>query len=201
MTPDLQGLLLGLFFLAADIRDEVIDHLRPCLEGLAGAGNRLIGASENLIDAQRLQGMDGGHIALERAVGLDSHKAPLGAETLSLRLNNFDVIRIDFRNHHGNVRGETVSRVVGNDGTLRLCVFFLEGTDLILLHVDRAEAEVNLGSDLLHVVGVEDNHILVLFGKRGGHVPSALNDLAVRFARASGAGCERGHLKPRVVLK
>ena len=36
MTPDLQRLVLGLLFLTADIGNHVVDHLRPCLEGLSG---------------------------------------------------------------------------------------------------------------------------------------------------------------------
>ncbi len=36
VTPDSQRLLLGLLFLAADVRDNVVDHLGPVLEVLAG---------------------------------------------------------------------------------------------------------------------------------------------------------------------
>lgn len=34
-TPQLQGLLLALFVLAADVGDDVIHHFRPGLEGFA----------------------------------------------------------------------------------------------------------------------------------------------------------------------
>ena len=201
VTPDLERLLLGLFLLAADIRNEVIDHFRPCLEGLAGAGNRLIGAGEHLVYAECLQGMNGGNIALQRAVGFDCHKASLGAQTLSLRLNHLDVVRVDFGNDHGNVRSKTVSRIVGNDGAFRLGVTLLESADFVLLHIDGAEAEVNLGGDLLHVVGVENNHILVLFGESGGHVPSAVHNLSVGFAGTSGACRQCCYLKPRMIFE
>ena len=48
MTPQLERLTLTLFFLAADVGDDVVDDLRHPVEGLAGTGDRLIGADGNL---------------------------------------------------------------------------------------------------------------------------------------------------------
>ena len=45
-TPDAQGFLLALLFFAADVGDDVVDHLRPFAEGLARAADRLIGRGE-----------------------------------------------------------------------------------------------------------------------------------------------------------
>ena len=50
LTPDFERLLLALFFLTADERNDVIYHLRPGLKGLACAGNCLICADENVLN-------------------------------------------------------------------------------------------------------------------------------------------------------
>ena len=47
-TPDLHWLKLRFFLLAANERNDVINDLRHCLKCLAGAGNCLICAGENL---------------------------------------------------------------------------------------------------------------------------------------------------------
>ena len=49
VAEDLERLLLGFRFFARDVRDNVADHFRPVLEGLAGAGNRLIRADDDLV--------------------------------------------------------------------------------------------------------------------------------------------------------
>jgi len=65
MTPELQGLLLALLFLTADVRDNVIYHFGPTLKGLARAGDRLIGTGKDFIDLELLfDRMDRGYIAL-----------------------------------------------------------------------------------------------------------------------------------------
>ena len=51
LTPDFKRLLLALFFLTADERDNVIYHLGPSLKCLAGAGNGLVGAYDNPVVA------------------------------------------------------------------------------------------------------------------------------------------------------
>ena len=69
-SPDLQRLLLALFLLATDIRDQVIDHFGPTFKGLAGARDGLIGTDQDLFHTVLQQGGDGGSIRLDRAVGL-----------------------------------------------------------------------------------------------------------------------------------
>ena len=91
--------------------------------------------------------------------------------------------------------------IVGNDRALSLRVTLLKSLDLILLHVNGTEAEVNLSGNLLNLLGVGDNHILVLLGKLFSHMPSALNYVAVLLARASCARCQYGYVKPRVIFK
>ena len=51
-APQLQRLLLALLLLAADVGDAVIHHLRPALEGLAGAGDGLIGADQDFVQGR-----------------------------------------------------------------------------------------------------------------------------------------------------
>lgn len=76
LAPDLQGLLLALLLLAADVGDAVVHHLRPALEGLAGAGDGLIGADQDFVQAVLLQGVQGRDVALERTVALHGDEAP-----------------------------------------------------------------------------------------------------------------------------
>ena len=145
--------------------------------------------------------MDRRYIALQGAVGLDGDEASLGAEALSLRFDDLDVVGVDLRDHHRHVRREAMRRVVGNDRALRLGVFFLERLDLVLLHIDSAEAEVDLCGYLFHILRIHDDHVLVLFGKLRGHVPSAVDALAVGLACRTAACRQRGDLKPGVVLQ
>ena len=80
MAPQLQRLALALFLLAADVGDHIVHDLRHPVKGLACTGNSLIGAHQCLAHAKVLhQGMQGGHIALQAAIGLDSDEAALGA--------------------------------------------------------------------------------------------------------------------------
>ena len=82
MAPEFHRLLLGLFLLAADVGDYVVEHFRPCFKRLAGAGNCLIGADQRLFYAvfhQRVQCRD---IALQAAIRFDGDKAALGAKPL-----------------------------------------------------------------------------------------------------------------------
>ncbi|MNH35788.1 hypothetical protein D3C79_965050 [compost metagenome] len=41
-APDPQRLLLTLLFFAANVRNDVVKHLRPITKGFAGPGNRLV---------------------------------------------------------------------------------------------------------------------------------------------------------------
>ena len=85
VAPQLQRLALALFLLAADVGDHVVHDLRHPVKGLTSAGNGLIGAHQRLAHAKVLhQGMQGRHIALQAAIGLDGDETALGAQTLAL---------------------------------------------------------------------------------------------------------------------
>ena len=47
VPPHLQRFLFALFLFAADIGDQIVHHLGPAFEGLACAGNGLIGTGQN----------------------------------------------------------------------------------------------------------------------------------------------------------
>ena len=112
MAPELHRLLLGLFPLAADIGDHVVDHFRPCLKCSACAGNCLICADQRLFHAvfhQRVQCRD---IALQAAIGFDGDKAALCAEPLALCVDDADVVGVDLRHDHRHVGRVAVGGIV-----------------------------------------------------------------------------------------
>ena len=158
-AEDAQGLALTLLLLAADIGDDIALHLGPVAEGLAGAGNGLVGGDQSLIGLEFLPGGQGGCIALDGAVGLDGDEAAGGPKALFLEFDDLSVVRIDLRNDHGNVGSPAMGAVVGDDGGLGLSVFFLNGLDLFLGHIDGAEAEIHLGGDGFDVFDIFDHDI------------------------------------------
>ena len=112
------------------------------------------------------------------------------------------MVSVDLRDDHRNVRGTAVSGVVGANRALELCVLLLKGADLILLHIYRAEDEINLGGDLLCISScIIHYHVLVLVGHRNGHLPAALASLGIGLALVS-AGCSECYdIEPRVVFQ
>ena len=88
--------------------------------------------------------MQGRHIALQAAIGLDGDETALGAQTLALGRDDLDMVGIDLRYHHGNVRGETMGTVIGDHRALCLGVCFLQCFDLVLGHIDSAENKIHL---------------------------------------------------------
>ena len=126
--------------------------------------------------------MQGRHIALQAAVGLDGHKAALGAQALALGRDDVDVVGVDLGYDHRHVRGKAVRAVVGHDRALGLGVGLLQCLDLILLHVDGAKDEIDLGGDLLHIGGVQHDHLFNALGHGGLHQPAAADGLLIGFA-------------------
>ena len=202
VAPQLQRLLLGLFLLAADVGDAVIHHLRPALEGFTGAGNGLIGANQRAFQTVFQQGMEGRHIALERAVALDGNEAPFGAKTHTLGLNDLQMLGVDLRHHHGNVVRPAICRVVGNNGTFQFGVFLLQCVDLFLLHIHSAEAEVYHTGQLLGIRFGIQHHQRFCF-LRAGNIqrPAATNGFPIRLPGALGAGGNGGELEPGVIFQ
>ena len=95
-----------------------------------------------------------------------------------------------------------MSAVVGNNGTLRLCVSFLKSLDLVLLHIDCAENKVNERSDFLNICrSVVDDEISHICGHRSIHAPTAANCLFVCLTRRTGTCSNKNDLKPRVIFE
>jgi len=202
MTPDLHRLLLGFFFFAADIRNHVIQNLRPAFKRLSCAGNCLIGAGENLCHIQIHQRLNSGNIALQRAVGFHGDKAALCAEAFALMIDHADVIGVDLRHHHRNIRRGAVSAVVGNNGALFLCVGFLKRPDLFFFHIDGTEDEIHHRSDAFDVLFcVEQNHVGIFLRHRCRHCPAAADCLCIHFPRGVCAGRECLHREPGMVFQ
>ena len=89
----LERLLLGLRFLTGDERDDVAHHLGPVLEGLARAGNRLVGAHNHLARLEFLPRGQRRRVGLNRAVRLDGDETTSGAQALALVLDHLEVLR------------------------------------------------------------------------------------------------------------
>ena len=145
--------------------------------------------------------MQGRHIALQAAVGLDGHKAALGAQTLALCGDDLDMVGVDLRHDHRHIRGKAVCAVVGDNGALGLGVGLLQCLDLLLLHVDGAENEIDFGCDLLNIGGIQHDHLLDALGHGGRHEPAAADGLLVGFACAACAGCKGNQIEPRVIFQ
>ena len=194
VAPQLQRLLLALFFLAANVGDDVVHDLRT--------GDGLVGADQRLADAEILhQGMQGRYIALQAAVGLDGDEAALGAQTLALGRDDLNVVGVDLRHHHRDIRGAAVGAVVGDDRALCLGISLLKCLDLGLGHIDGAEDEVHLRSDLFHLGSVQHDHLLHAFGHRGGHGPAGTDSFLIGLA-CTAAGCgQGGQFEPGVILQ
>ena len=202
MPPDLQRFAFGFFFFAADIGDHVIQNFGHGFERLARAADRLIGGDRRRLYAVFHNGMQGGHVTLQRAVALDRDKAALCAQTLFLRVDDFRVIGVDLGNDHGHVGCRAVRGVVGNDGDLRLCVALFQRLDLLFFHIDRAEYEIDFFFDLLKIrFRVVDDHVREFFGDGGGHRPAFADRVFIFFPRGRGGSRQSGDAEPGVLRK
>ena len=199
-APDLHGLLLALFLLTADVGDDVVDHLGPGLEGLAGTGNGLISADEDLVEAEvSPEGGEGRDVALDGAVRLDCDEAALGAKALFLRGDDGEMLGVYLGDDHRNVRGPAVGAVVGDDGALGLGVLLLEGEDLFLLHIDGGEDKIDVLHHVRNVRGILDDDGLRALGHRLIERPLSANGLLIGLARAARARRDSSQLEPRVI--
>ena len=130
-APQLQRLLLALFLLAADVGDHVVYDLGEGLKGFPGARNCLVGTDQHVGDAVPAQGMQRGYIALQAAVGLDGDKTAPGAQALALGGDDLDVVSVDLRHDHRDIRRKAMRAVVGDDRAFRLGIGFLQCLDLL----------------------------------------------------------------------
>ena len=201
VAPDAQRLLLALLLLAADVRDDVVDHLRPVLEVLAGAGDCLVRRRDNYRGLELLEGVKHRRVALDGAVGLAGDEAALRAEALLLELDDIIVLGVQFRHNHRNVGRPAMCAVVGYNGRLGLGIRLLDGADLVLLKVYSGKYKVTRCGNLLHLACVVDDQILDRLGHRGRHFPTITHGVLVALAGASGRSGNGHDLKPGVVFQ
>ena len=201
MAEHLQRFLLAFGLLAGDERDDVAHHLGPILEGLARAGNRLIGAHHHLARLELPPRGQRRRVGLNRAVRLDGDETARGAQALLLVGDHVEMLRIDFRHHHRHVRRPAVRAVVGDDRRFGFGVFLFDGANLVLRHVHRAKQKIDAGGHIGHIGHVLNNHALDELGHRRLHFPAAADGLLVGLAGAVRGSGEGGQLEPRVVFQ
>ena len=112
LAPDFERFRLAFFFLARDIRNDVVVHLGPCLKRFSRAGYRLICRDENLLDAVLAEGSQCGNVALYGAVRLYGNESALCSETLSLAFDNGKMLGVYLRYYHRHVYRPAVCGVV-----------------------------------------------------------------------------------------
>ncbi len=138
---------------------------------------------------------------MKRAVALDGDKTAFGAQTLSLRVYNLQVVGVYFGYNHRHVVGKAVGGVVGNYGALGFGVGVFQLFNFVLFHIYGAEAKINLRGNFLPVGGcVHNGDGGKLFRHRRGHKPFFYGVL-VFFARRVGACRKADGLEPGVVFK
>ena len=145
--------------------------------------------------------MDGGHIALQRAVGLHRHKAPLGAQTAALGMDDLSMLRIDLRDDHGHIRGAPVCAVVGHHRHFGLGIGLLQRPDLFLLHVHGTKDEIYFRLHAFHILGVFHDDIPHIGRHRGIHKPPAFHRLGIGLSRAAARGGNSGYMEPRMIFQ
>ena len=200
-TPQLQGLVFALLVFPADIGDDVIHHLRPALEGLAGTADRLVGAYADLGGLKVQQGGQGRHIALDGAVGFDGNEAVLASQALPLGFDHSQVIRVDLRHYHGNVFNAAAGTVIADDRNFMLCVVFFQGADFVLFHVHSTEAEINQFADGVNICCVHNGHIRGIIRDRPVKSPAFSHRFFVFLTGAAGRSRQAGYLEPGMVLQ
>ena len=201
MAEDLERLELRLLFLAADIRNDISDHLRPVRKCLTRTGNRLICADRDLCRLKFLPCRETCDIALDRAVRLDGDEAALCAEAFLLGFDDLKMLAVDLRDHHGDIRCPAMRAVVGDDRCLGLRVQILDRADLFLGHVHCGKYKIDIRRDRVYLVDVADDHVLYLLRHRSIHFPLSADCLLIGLPRAPAARREDADLIPGVLGK
>ena len=145
--------------------------------------------------------MESGDIALQRAVALDGDEAALGTQALALSFDHFQMFCVDLGHNHGNVIRPTVRRVVGNNGALQLGITLFQSTDLFLLHINCAEAEINHRGQLFGIdICIQNDQLFRFFRHGNVQSPTTCNCFLIRLTGTAAAGGDRGQLEPGMVF-
>ena len=115
-SKDFQNFLLCLFFLAANVGHDVVNHVKGGNTWVACTASGLQSGNNHPLYriASLLQGKNGHHVGLEGAVRLYGHKALVPAVVLFLGSDNVSVVWVDFWNQHGHVGCPAVGTGIGN---------------------------------------------------------------------------------------
>ena len=111
------------------------------------------------------------------------------------------MLRVNFRNHHRHVRRPAVRAVVGDNRRFGFGVRFLNRADFFFCHVYRGKDKIHGGCDFFYFIYIFNYNIFDGIRHRRIHFPAPADGFFIAFARASLAGGNRRHLKPRVVLQ
>ena len=176
-------------------------HLRPVFECFSCSGNSLVCSSYYFVWLEFFPCGKYRCVALDRAVRLNSYESACCSKTFLLELDNIEMLRVDFRNYHRNIRCPAVCTVVGNNRCLCLGILFLDSLDLIFRHINCGKYKVNSSCNLLYLVDIHNYQLLHCLRHRSIHFPSAAYSLLVGLACTSGACCHSNHLKPRMILQ
>ena len=94
-----------------------------------------------------------------------------------------------------------MGRVVGDYWGLSACVIFLNFANFIFREVDRAENEIHIVSNTLHIIDIAENHAFDVFGDRLIEKPSSLHSLSVSFAFAVWRSCDYLDIEPLMIVE
>ena len=145
--------------------------------------------------------MDGGHIALQGAVGFDGDKPPLGAQAAALGRDDPRVLRVDLRDHHGHVRRSPVGAVVGYHRHFGFGIGFFQLADLLFLHIHCTEDKIHFALHGLNVLGVFHHQVFHILWNGPLHHPAAFHRLAIGLAGAAARSRNGGDGEPGVMLQ
>ena len=111
------------------------------------------------------------------------------------------MLRIQFRNDHGDIRCAAMGAVVGYHRAFRLGISLFQRLDFCFGHVDGAKNKIHVFRHVLHLGSVPDNHIL--HGSRHGniHGPTAAHRFLISFPCGTRTGGQHLHTKPRMVFE
>ena len=146
--------------------------------------------------------MQKGNVRLQRTIGLDCDKTLLCPEALFLRRDDFEVLRIDFGNHHRYVRGKAVSGIIRNYGNFPLCIALFERFYLCFIHIDGTKDKIDFFRYGIRVLfRVENSHGNIFFGNGTIERPFVLDCFPVSFSGRTTGRCQSRNLEKRVIFE
>ena len=92
-------------------------------------------------------------------------------------------------------------RVVRNNRCLVLRIGILNFANLFLCHIDGRKHKVHFAGHFFDLVHIVENHLFIDFRHRNVQLPTVADRFFIGLTGAPRARCERGHLKPGVVLQ